>query len=108
MRKLGLFILACVVCHLNVNSARAEGMVEFGARFDHPQLLQNNDVALKFRLALLDNAASGASVRIATFVFDYGRAVEALSAHICEATRRGVAVELIVDSKAGEIAGTEN
>jgi phosphatidylserine/phosphatidylglycerophosphate/cardiolipin synthase-like enzyme len=93
---------------LGLNSAWAESIADFSKQFTKPQFIQNNDDALKFRLAMIDNAGKGANVRITTFNFDYGRAVEALAAHICRATARGVKVELIVDSKAGEIAGREN
>lgn len=102
-------VIFVVICNLlGIGVANAQNLSSFAGRFAHPQLLEDNAEALKFRLALLDNARKGSQVRIATFVFDYGQAVETLTAHICNAVRRGVKVELIADSKSGEIAGFEN
>lgn len=104
-----IFVYLGVLCYfVGLNSALAQNITDFTKQFNKPQFIENNDDALKFRLALLDNASKGATVRVATFVFDYGDAVETLAAHMCKATRRGVHIELISDAKGGEIAGIDN
>jgi len=93
---------------LTVTSANASSITEVAGQFQHPQFIQDNAMGLKFRLALLDHAAPGAQVRVATYTYEYGTATTALVAHMCAATARGVKVELIADAKSGEVLGQEN
>jgi phosphatidylserine/phosphatidylglycerophosphate/cardiolipin synthase-like enzyme len=93
---------------LAVAAAKANSLTDVANQFKHPQFIQDNAMALKFRLALLDHAAPGAQVRIATYTYEFGTATTALNAHMCAATARGVKVELIADAKSGEVLGQEN
>ncbi|MGZ3721599.1 MAG: hypothetical protein ACXVA9_01630, partial [Bdellovibrionales bacterium] len=109
MRRSFSFLLAAT-CSLSAiaNSGHAESLKGFTEQFKTTQFISDNAEALKFRLALLDNASPGAQVRVATFTYDYGKATQALAAHMCSAVSRGVKVEMIVDSKSGEILGQDN
>src|SRR5690348_14715959 len=99
MKRL-IISLTAAICNLVVlNLASAQSLSDVAARFEQPQFLDDNAMALQFRLALLDHARPDAKVRVATFNFDYGKAVETLAAHMCAAVQRGVSVELLVDSK---------
>lgn len=75
--------------------------------YKSPELFQNNDEAFAARLKLLAEAPAGATVKIATFTFDNGRAVQNLSKQLCVASQRGVRVSLLVDSKSGDEMGKE-
>ncbi|MCB9073900.1 MAG: hypothetical protein H6623_09780 [Bdellovibrionaceae bacterium] len=77
-------------------------------KYKYPQFFDNNDQAFQARLFLLDNAPAGATVKVATFVFDYGERVKELSSHLCSAAQRKVNVELLVDSKAGDRVDQED
>jgi phosphatidylserine/phosphatidylglycerophosphate/cardiolipin synthase-like enzyme len=110
-----LFVFGIVICSLLVPKLASASpatsttrLAVISKRFNHPQFISNNDDALTLRLALLDHAAKGALVRIATYTYDDGKATHALAKHMCSAVGRGVHVELIVDSKSGEIAGEDN
>lgn len=76
--------------------------------YQHPQLLDNNDTAFEARLFLLDSAPAGATAKIATFVFEHGTRTQQLSVHLCKAAKRGVKVELLVDSKSGDRVDMED
>jgi phosphatidylserine/phosphatidylglycerophosphate/cardiolipin synthase-like enzyme len=76
--------------------------------YEQPQLFDDNDKAFNARLYILDHAPKGASVKVATFVFDYGERVQQLAAHMCKASKRGVSVELLVDSKSGDRVDQED
>jgi phosphatidylserine/phosphatidylglycerophosphate/cardiolipin synthase-like enzyme len=114
MKRL-LFVIGILIGNLFVPKASSAstatsttGIAVIAERFNHPQFISNNDDALTLRLALLDYAAKGALVTIATYTYDDGKATRALVKHMCSAVARGVQVELIVDSKSGEIAGENN
>lgn len=108
LKKSAAMSIFCLLTGLNLAQASAQSFERYSSLYGKARLIQSNSEALKLRLALLDSAKSGARVRIATFVFDYGRAVETLTAHMCSAARRGVSVELLADSKSGERPGQED
>jgi phosphatidylserine/phosphatidylglycerophosphate/cardiolipin synthase-like enzyme len=108
MKRL-LFVIGILIGNLFVPKASSAstatsttGIAVIAERFNHPQFISNNDDALTLRLALLDYAAKGALVTIATYTYDDGKATRALVKHMCSAVARGVQVELIVDSKPGK------
>lgn len=100
--------LAALATATVATAAQAQDFKSLVAAQPVAQLYQVNAEALDVRLSLLDNAQPGGTVKIATFVFDYGVAVKRLAAHTCRAANRGVQVELIVDSKAGEQVDQDN
>jgi phosphatidylserine/phosphatidylglycerophosphate/cardiolipin synthase-like enzyme len=109
MKRIYGLILAGFCFTQGAVSAHAQDFKAYSVGlYPKPRLVQSNSEALKLRLALLNTAPAGARVRIATFNFDYGTAVETLSAHMCAARKRGVQVELLVDSKSGERAGADD
>ena len=65
-------------------------------------LYQYNLNAFNARIALLQTVPSGSKVKIATFHFEFGDAVQELAANVCHAISRGVLVEFVVDSKSGD------
>lgn len=86
----------------------AQDLKSYIGHYPKTRLIQSNSEALKLRIALLDSAPRGAHVRIATFTFDFGKAVESLSVHMCAAATRGVRVELLADSKSGDRPGLDD
>lgn len=97
----------CLSIAVKGASATAESISEIATQFPHAQFIEDNAMGLNFRLSLLDYAAPGSQVRIATFTYESGAATRKLNAHICSATARGVNVELIVDAKSGGALGVE-
>lgn len=110
MRGLRIFICVFYGALLSFFVANAYAQVplrSYAAQYPTPLLIENNAEALKLRLALLAHAGPGSHVRVATFVFDFGDAVKALSSEMCAAAQRGAKVELLVDAKSGDLPGVE-
>jgi phosphatidylserine/phosphatidylglycerophosphate/cardiolipin synthase-like enzyme len=95
-------VTAALALLLGPNLSSAAELGTYIRSFPAAQLYNDNDQAFQMRMALLDNAPAGARVKIATFVFDYGDVVRTLTAHACQAAKRGVQIELLVDSKSGD------
>lgn len=95
-------LLTCLALAATSAAASAQDFTALVASQPQAALYQANGDALNARLALIDNTPSGGKVKVATFVFDYGQAVQKLAGHMCKAAARGVQVELVADAKSGD------
>jgi phosphatidylserine/phosphatidylglycerophosphate/cardiolipin synthase-like enzyme len=96
-----LFVLMNLV-FVSRSTAALDSFDHASKKYSHPQIFSDNDGAFAARIYLLDHLHTGATVKIATFNFDYGQRVQELAVHLCRAVQRGVKVELLVDSKSGD------
>lgn len=107
--KFALSLLTLVITSTSsAQNSVAQLFSSYVQQYSTPEVFENNTVSLDARLKLLDMAQAGANAKIATFVFDNGRATRRLARHVCLAQKRGVQVELIVDSKSGDQVRVEN
>jgi phosphatidylserine/phosphatidylglycerophosphate/cardiolipin synthase-like enzyme len=97
-----IFVLVLVNLVFLNESLAADSFEQAAKNYSHPQLFSDNDGAFAARIYLLDHLQAGATAKVATFNFDYGERVQELAVHLCRAARRGVNVELLVDSKSGD------
>ena len=74
---------------------------EYVRTFESPEIIFHNEHALKMRLKLLQEAPAGSEFKILTFVFENGESTRMLATKMCEASKRGVRIQFMTDSKSG-------
>ena len=99
-----ILILTTPILSLESKSASPTWVEEFPT----PVLIQDNEDAINLRLKLLDQASAGSQVDVVAFLFDNGFSTRKLSAHMCQASMKGVKVRLVVDSKSGGDPATDD
>ena len=82
-----------------------EAFIRYTDAYKTPQFFDDNEIALRARLKLLDQVPAGGTVKILTFLFDNGVATRTLAVHMCLAAKRGVNVQFLPDSKSGDRPG---
>lgn len=82
--------------------ASESSFAQYIGGYKEPQLLQDNDQAFLARMKLLQQAPAGSEVQALTFMYDNGEVVRSLATQLCLASKRGLKVTLIADSKSGD------